>query len=330
VKLASLRRGGRDGTLIVVDRKLEHAAAVPKLAKTLQHALDDWPRLAPALQDVYERLNAGGVDTSFALDPGQLAAPLPRAFQFLDGSAYVNHVELVRRARGAQMPASFWTDPLMYQGCSDPLLGPRDPILLTDESFGLDFEAEVAVVTDDVPMGTSVASASTHMKLLVLLNDVSLRNLIPDELAKGFGFVQGKPPSALSEVAVTPDELGDAWRDCKLHLPLRSLLNGARFGDPDAGTDMTFGFAELLAHAAKTRPLGAGTLLGSGTVSNRDAARGSSCIAERRALETIAGGAPKTLFLRAGDRVRIEMLDARGQSIFGAIDQRVQTAPRAA
>jgi fumarylacetoacetate (FAA) hydrolase len=323
MKLGSLKRGGRDGTLVVVDRKLERATSVPKLAHSLQQALDDWAQVAPELQDVYERLNAGDVDTSFALEPQQLAAPLPRAYQFLDGSAYVTHVELVRRARGAELPKSFWTDPLMYQGGSDCLLGPRDPIPLADDAFGLDFEAEVAVITDDVAMGVSAAHAGEHIKLLSLLNDVSLRNVIPDELQKGFGFVQGKPPSALAEVAVTPDELGDAWHDCKLHLPLESTLNGTRFGAPDAGTDMTFSFAQLIAHAAKTRPLCAGTIIGSGTVSNRDPSRGSSCIIERRMLETLEHGAPKTAFLRVGDRIRIEMLDADGHSVFGAIEQRV-------
>ncbi|MFI5308108.1 MAG: fumarylacetoacetate hydrolase family protein [Polyangiales bacterium] len=327
MKLGSLKRGGRDGTLVVVDRKLKLAATVPKLAKSLQQALDDWARLAPELRDVYERLNAGGVDTSFALDANELAAPLPRAYQFLDGSAYLHHVELARRARGAEMPARLYEDPLMYQGVSDPLLGPRDPISLLDESHGLDFEAEVAVITDDVPLGVSGAHAAQHVKLLVLLNDVSLRNLIPAEIEKGFGFVQGKPPSALSEVAVTPDELGVGWRDSKVHLPLRSALNGVRFGDPDAGTDMAFDFAQLIAHAAKTRPLGAGTIIGSGTVSNRDQSRGSSCIAERRMLEQLVSGAPATPFLRPGDRVRIEMLDSSGRSLFGAIDQRVQSHP---
>jgi fumarylacetoacetate (FAA) hydrolase len=324
VKLASLKRGGRDGTLVVVDRKLQLAASVPKIARTLQQALDDWARVEPELQDVYERLNAGGIDTSFALEPEQLAAPLPRAYQFLDGSAYVTHVELVRKARGATLPASFWTDPLMYQGGSDALLGPRDPIAFLDEAFGLDFEAEVAVITDDVPLGVSSADAGAHIKLLVLLNDVSLRNLIPDELAKGFGFVQGKPSSALSEVAVTCDELGAAWHGYKLHLPLVSSLNGTRFGAPNAGTDMTFDFAQLIAHAARTRPLVAGTILGSGTVSNRDTRVGSSCIAERRVLETLEHGAAKTAFMRAGDRIRIEMHDPEGRSIFGAIDQRVK------
>jgi fumarylacetoacetate (FAA) hydrolase len=324
MKLGSLKRGGRDGTLIVIDRRLEHAATVPKLARTLQQALDDFSRVGPALRDVYERLNAGGVDTSFALDPAQLAAPLPRAYQLLDASAYLSHVELARKARGAQLPARLLGDPLMYQGASDRLLGPRDPLALLDEAHGLDFEAEVAVITDDVPAGVSVAHAARHVALVTLLNDVSLRNLIPGELEKGFGFVQSKPLSALCEAAVSPDELGSAWRDAKLCLPLRSTLNGARFGDPDAGVDMSFDFAQLIAHAARTRPLAAGTIIGSGTVSNRDPARGSGCIVERRMRETLEHGAPRTPFLRAGDHVRIEMLDAAGLSIFGAIDQRVQ------
>ena len=328
MKLATLKRGGRDGTLCVVDRKLKIAAQVPKIAPTLQAALDAWSATAPALKDVYERLNAGGVDTSFALEPGELAAPLPRAYQFLDGSAYVTHVELVRKARGAELPKSFWTDPLMYQGGSDTLLGPRDPIVVADEAYGPDFEAEVAVITDDVPLGTDAAHAAAHVKLLVLLNDVSLRNLIPDELAKGFGFVHGKPPSALSEVAITPDELGPAWRNAKVHLPLVSTRNGRRFGAPDAGTDMTFDFAQLIAHACKTRPLSAGTIIGSGTVSNRDASKGSSCIVERRTLEQLESGAPVTPFLRAGEQVRIEMFDGEGRSLFGAIDQRVELARR--
>jgi fumarylacetoacetate (FAA) hydrolase len=323
MKLATLRTGGRDGTLIVVDASLQRAVIAADVAPTLQRALDDWPSCAPALRGIYDRLNHDAVAHAFALDAAQLAAPLPRAYQFLDASAYVTHVELVRKARGAELPASFWTDPLMYQAVSDPFLGPRDPIALVDPAWGLDFEAEVAVITTDVPLGIRPEQAEQHIALVCLLNDVSLRNLIPAELAKGFGFVQGKPPSALSEVAVTLDELGDAWRDKKLHLPLHSQRGGQRFGDPDAGVDMTFDFAHLLAHAAKTRPLGAGTLLGSGTVANRDRSRGSSCIAERRMLETLEHGAPRTPFLAAGEHVRIEMRDREGRSIFGAIDQRV-------
>jgi fumarylacetoacetate (FAA) hydrolase len=278
------------------------------------------------LTAVYDRLLAGEVPGAFAFEASEAAAPLPRAYQFLDASAYVTHVELVRKARGAELPKSFWTDPLMYQAVSAPFLGPRAGIDLVDERWGLDFEAEIAVITDDVPIGVTPVAAAGHIQLLCLLNDISLRNLIPDELAKGFGFVQGKPQSALSEVAVTPDELGPAWRDCKLHLPLCSELSGKLFGQPDAGTDMTFDFATLLAHAAKTRPLCAGTVLGSGTVANRDTSRGSSCIAERRMLEILADGKPSTAFLRAGDRVRIEMRDADGASIFGAIDQLVRAA----
>lgn len=323
MKLASLRAGGRDGTLVVVDRALARAVAVPDIAPTLQRALDDWTRARPRLHDVYEQLCADRVEHAFALDPSALAAPLPRAYQWLDGSAYVHHVELVRRARGAEMPARFWTDPLMYQGGSDHLLGPREPMALGDVAWGLDFEAEVAVITDDVPAGVRREDAGAHIVLVTLVNDVSLRNLIPDELAKGFGFVHGKPPSALAPVAVTPDLLGDAYRDHRVCLPLVSTLDGTRFGDPDAGTDMTFDFATLVAHAAKTRPLGAGTLIGSGTVSNRDRTRGSSCIVERRMLETIDHGAPVTPFLAPGSRVRIEMFDAAGDSIFGAIDQEV-------
>lgn len=324
MKLASLKAGGRDGTLVVVSRDLDRAAAVPQIAATLQAALDDWHTLAPELASVYRLLNAGHLPDALPLDCRDLAAPLPRAYQWADGSAYVTHVELVRRARGAPMPESFWTDPLMYQGGSDGFLGPSDPILVADESWGIDFEAEVAVVTDDVPMGVSAESAGRHIKLLMLANDVSLRNLVPRELAKGFGFFQSKPASAFSPVAVTPDELGAAWDGGRLHLPLISELNGAPFGRPDAGVDMTFDFPALIAHAAFTRRLGAGSIIGSGTVSNGDRSAGSSCIAERRMLEQLEFGTPRTPFLRFGDRVRIEMRDASGRSIFGAIDQHVR------
>ncbi|MEX2009073.1 MAG: fumarylacetoacetate hydrolase family protein [Dongiaceae bacterium] len=323
MKLASLKAGGRDGTLIVVDRALARAVAVPRIAPTLQAALDDWTTLAPELRSVARLLELGEAPDAVALDPAALAAPLPRAYQWADGSAYVNHVELVRKARGAAMPESFWTDPLMYQGGSDGFLGPRDPIEAADETWGIDFEAEIAVVTDDVPMGTTAAAAARHIKLLLLVNDVSMRNLVPGELAKGFGFFQSKPASAFSPVAATPDELGAAWDGGRLHLALLSHVNGAPFGRPDAGTDMTFDFPTLIAHAAKTRRLGAGTIVGSGTVSNRDRATGSSCIAERRVLEQLDSGAPTTPFLHFGDRVRIEMLDAEGRSIFGAIEQEV-------
>jgi fumarylacetoacetate (FAA) hydrolase len=324
VKLASLRRGGRDGRLVVVNRGLTHCQLVPGIAPTLQAALDDWAALAPKLAERAAALehNASGADV-LPFDPAQCAAPLPRAYHWVDGSAYVNHVELVRKARGAEMPASFWTDPLVYQGGSDDLLGPRDDVPFGDTEWGIDLEAEVAVVTDDVPMATSVADAAGHIKLLMLVNDWSLRGLIPGELAKGFGFYQSKPATAFSPVAVTPDELGPAWRDSKVHLPLVSRINGQDFGRPDAGTDMTFSFAQLIAHVTKTRRLGAGAIVGSGTVSNYDRSRGASCLAEKRTLEQLEYGAPRTPFLQFGDRVTIEMTDAGGRSIFGALDNRV-------
>jgi fumarylacetoacetate (FAA) hydrolase len=323
MKLASLKSGGPDGVLVVVDRRLKHAVAVPRIARTLQAALDDWVSLSPELRSVYRLLNAGEMPDAIAFDPAMAAAPLPRAFQWADGSAYVNHVELVRKARGATMPDSFWTDPLMYQGGSDGFLGPRDPIALADEAWGIDFEAEVAVITDAVPMGVAPERAAPHIRLVLLVNDVSLRNLIPGELAKGFGFFQSKPASAFSPVAVSPDELGGAWDGAKLNLPLLCQVNGAEFGRPHAGVDMTFEFPRLIAHAAMTRALGAGSIIGSGTVSNVDRSVGSCCIQERRMLETLEHGAPRTPFLRFGDRVHIEMLDEAGQSIFGAIDQEV-------
>jgi fumarylacetoacetate (FAA) hydrolase len=322
MKLASLRHG-RDGMLVVASRDLARFVAVPHIAPTLQSALDDWHHTAPRLKRVYELLNEGGAEGAKPFVSAECAAPLPRAFQWADGSAYVTHVELVRRARGAEMPASFWSDPLMYQGGSDSFIGPCDPIVAADESWGIDFEAEIAAITDDVPMGTSAGAAANHIKLLMLVNDVSLRNLIPAELAKGFGFFQSKPATAFSPVAVTPDELGEAWHDGKVRLPLSVHLNGELFGAPNAGEDMNFSFAQLIAHAAKTRFLGAGSIIGSGTVSNRDASRGSCCIAERRTREQLDKGKPETPFLRFGDRVRIEMLDARSRSVFGAIDHAV-------
>ena len=325
MKLASLRHG-RDGMLVVVARDLSRHVAVPHIAHTLQAVMDDWTHTAPRLARVYDLLNEGPVAGEKPFHPEECAAPLPRAYQWADGSAYVTHVELVRKARGAEMPPSFWTDPLMYQGGSDCLLGPTDPILAADESWGIDLEGEVAVITDDVPMGTDAGAAEKHIKLLMLVNDVSLRNLIPAELAKGFGFLQSKPASAFSPVAVTPDELGEAWNDGKVHLPLSVWLNEERFGTPNAGEDMTFSFLQLIAHAAKTRNLCAGSIVGSGTVSNKDRLRGSACIAERRSLETIEHGAPKTPFLKFGDHVKIEMLDIDGRSIFGAIDQEVRAA----
>ena len=323
MKLGSLKAGGRDGTLVVVSRDLRRAIAAPQAAATLQGALDRWAEAAPILAGIADRLEAGLLPNALALEPAMLAAPLPRAYQFVDGSAYVVHVELVRRARGVELPPSFWRDPLMYQGGSDGFLGPTDPIPLASEDWGIDFEAEVAVITDDVPMGVGTAAAAAHIRLVLLLNDISLRNLIPAELAKGFGFVQSKATSSFAPVAVTPDELGPAWRDGKLHRPLLSFRNGEPFGRPDAGTDMVFDFPALIAHAAKTRRLGAGTIIGSGTVANRDPAVGASCIAERRTRELLADGKATTPFLRFGERVRIEMLDDAGASLFGAIDQAV-------
>jgi fumarylacetoacetate (FAA) hydrolase len=321
MKLASLK-GGRDGRLVVVSKDLTRASLVAEIAPTLQAALDDWANVAPRLEQAAADLEAGKRD-SFPFDEAACAAPLPRAYQWADGSAYLWHVELVRKARGAEMPPSFLEDPLMYQGGSDSFIGPRDDVPLASEDWGIDLEAEVAVIVDDVPMGVTPEAALGHIKLIMLVNDVSLRNLIPAELAKGFGFFQAKPSSSFSPVAVTPDELGDAWRDGKVHLPLVSHINGKRLGAPNAGVDMNFSLARLVAHAAKTRPLGAGAIIGSGTVSNRDPSVGSSCLAEVRTIETINEGKPKTPFLRFGDRVTIEMLDADGRSIFGKIDQKI-------
>ena len=325
MKLASLK-DGRDGRLVVVSRDLGRAVPVPEVAPTLQAAFDRWADCAPRLQAMADRLEAGDAPGAAPFDPAAAAAPLPRAYQWADGSAYVNHVELVRKARGAEMPPSFWTDPLMYQGGSDRMLGPLDDIDAGSTDWGIDFEAEVAVIVDDVPMGVGAAAAGDHIKLVMLVNDVSLRNLIPGELGKGFGFLHGKPPSAFTPVGVTPDELGAAWDGAKLSRPLTVDFNGRRFGAPDAGVDMTFDFPTLIAHAAKTRPLGAGTIVGSGTVSNVDRSKGSCCIAEKRMLETIADGKPTTPFMQFGDRVRIEMFAADGTSIFGAIDQQVVAA----
>ncbi len=330
MKIASLKHG-RDGRLVVVSRDLTRATEATGIAPTLQAALDDWQRAGPHLHDLAEQLEHGAVP-DFRFHEHDCAAPLPRAYQWADGSAYVNHVELVRKARGAQMPESFWSDPLMYQGGSDAFLGPRDPISLADEAWGIDFEGEVAVILDDVAMGASREECAAAIRLVMLVNDVSLRNLIPGELGKGFGFLQAKPSSAFSPVAVTPDELGDAWDGGRLHLPLISTLNGELFGKPNAGIDMTFDFPTLIAHAARTRPLTAGTIIGSGTVSNKDAdggpglpiaegGLGYACIAEQRTVETIRHGEARTPFMRYGDKVRIEMKDARAHSIFGAIEQ---------
>lgn len=322
MKLASLRHG-RDGRLCVVSRDLSKMLPVDQLMPTLQMALDSWAVAAPKLQNVYEALNKGEIATALAFDPDKLSSPLPRAYQWCDGSAYLNHVELVRKARGAQMPPEFLHDPLMYQGGSDDFLAPTADIPVADESYGIDMEGEVAAITDDVPMGIAAKDAAAHIKLLMLVNDVSLRNLIPNELAKGFGFFHGKPSTAFSPVAVTPDELGADWKDAKVCRPLVTHLNEKKFGEPDAGTDMQFSLADLVAHAAKTRNLRAGCIVGSGTVSNRDASKGFSCIAEIRMIETINDGKPKTPFMKFGDRVRIEMFDRDGKSIFGAIDQKI-------
>jgi fumarylacetoacetate (FAA) hydrolase len=324
MKLASLA-GGRDGRLAVVSRDLSRAMPAQGIANTLQAALDDWPRKKPALVALARELESGRAQ-GIPFDPATALSPLPRAYHWVDGSAYVNHVELVRKARGASMPESFWTDPLVYQGGSDDFLPPQADAPFGSEDWGIDLEGEVAVVTDDVPMGISPAAARDRIQLLMLVNDWSLRNLIPGELAKGFGFYQSKPATAFSPVAVTPDELGDAWRDARVHLPLIVHLNGEPFGRPDAGMDMTFDFGQLISHAARTRRLGAGSIVGSGTVSNRDRSAGSTCLAERRMLETLEHGKPMTPFLSFGDRVRIEMHDASGRSIFGAIDQRVARA----
>ena len=330
MKLASMKQG-RDGRLLVVSDDLERCVEASEIAPTMQYALDHWDDVAPKLAALSEDLKfARGLEFL----QGECASPLPRAYQWADGSAYVNHVELVRKARGAEMPDSFWTDPLMYQGGSDTFLAPQDPIRMADEAWGIDFEAEVAVVTGDVPMGVSAEDALDSIRLVMLVNDVSLRNLIPGELGKGFGFFQSKPSSAFSPVAVTPDELGDAWRDGKLHLPMLSFLNDEPFGKPDAGVDMTFNFGQLIAHAARTRPLSAGTIIGSGTVSNKldggpgkpvsEGGAGYSCIAEIRMIETIENGKPTTSFMQFGDRIRIEMPDSAGRSIFGQIDQVVE------
>ena len=324
MKLGSLKEGGRDGSLVVVSRDLRRAVRATAIVDTLQRALEDWSNIAPRLNALYESLNAGTAEGAFDLDHATLAAPLPRAYEFVDGSAYLPHVERVRRARGAEVPESFYTDPLMYQAVSAGFMGPRDPVRVTSEEFGIDLEAELVVITDDVPMAVSAENAAEHIQLVGLVNDVSLRNLIPGELAKGFGFVQSKPRSALSPVFVTPDELGDAWRDTKVHLAMLTHVNGEWFGAPQAGVDMQFNFAQLVAHVARTRPLSAGTIVGSGTIANEDTALGASCFAELRTVETLRDGKPSTPFMAFGDTVRIEMLDADGNSIFGAIEQRIE------
>jgi len=337
MKLATLRDGSRDGRLVVVSRDLARAAPVPQV-KTLQEALDDWEAIAPDLALLSAHLNEGRIAGTLAFDAADCLSPLPRAYQWADGSAYVNHVELVRRARGAELPPSFWTEPLIYQGGSDSFLAPRDPIPAASENYGVDLEAEIAVITGDVPMGISAEAAGETIRLLMLVNDVSLRNLMPDELAKGFGFFQSKPSSAFSPVAITPDELGAAWDGSRVQLPLVSSVNSQRLGQPHAGTDMVFGFPQLIAHAAKTRALVAGTIIGSGTVSNRgadggpgraisDGGVGYSCLVELRTVETLRDGRPSTPYLKHGDQVRIEMFDDSGASLFGAIEQRVLPFP---
>ena len=330
MKLATLKDGTRNGTLIVVSRDLKHAQKADDIAPTLQAALDDWDYISPQLTDRYDALNRSPGNRAFEFDPKQCAAPLPRAYQWADGSAYVSHAELLRKARGTDMPKSFRSDPLMYQGGSDTFLGPCDDILVESEDWGIDLEGELAVITADVPMGIPAKKAGECIRLLLLANDVSLRELVQPELAKGFGFFHSKPSSAFSPVALTPDELGAAWDGGKLSLPLLVQVNGEVLGRPNAGVDMTFEFPRLIAHAAKTRALAAGTIVGSGTVSNADRSAGSACIAEKRAIETLAEGKPATPYLKFGDRVRIEMLDAEGISLFGAIDQQVAkyTPPR--
>lgn len=333
MKLATLKDSTRDGRLVVVSRDLTRYSEVGHIARTLQAALDDWEHVAPRLAQIAEGIETGAQPT-IRFHEHDAASPLPRAYQWADGSAYLNHVELVRKARGAEMPASFWTDPLMYQGGSDSFLAPRDPIAVADEAYGIDMEGEVAVIAGDVAMGSSPEAARDAIRLVMLVNDVSLRGLIPDELAKGFGFFQSKPASAFSPVAVTPDELGESWDGGKVRLPLLVSINGKAFGKANAGIDMTFDFGQLIAHAAKTRNLVAGTIIGSGTVSNKldggagkpieDGGDGYSCIAEIRMIETIEIGSPKTPFMKFGDQVRIEMKDRAGHSIFGAIEQAVE------
>ena len=323
MKLATLKDGSRDGHLVVVSRDGATAHHATGIAGTLQQLLDDWNFVSPQLEDLYATLNGGKARHAFTFDPHQCMAPLPRAYQWADGSAYLNHVELVRKARGAEVPASFYEDPLMYQGGSDDFIGPCDDAVFASTDWGIDFEAEVAVVTADVDIGTAPDAALESVRLLMLVNDWSLRNLIPAELAKGFGFLQSKPATAFSPLAVTPDELGPAWRGGRVHLALQSVWNGRQVGLVDAGPAMTFHFGQLIAHLAKTRRLRAGSIVGSGTVSNKDWAQGYSCVAEKRAIETIQTGAPVTAFMQFGDTIRIEMLGRDGHSIFGAIDQRV-------
>jgi fumarylacetoacetate (FAA) hydrolase len=324
MKLGTMKDGTRDGTLVVVSRDLKKAVKAEGIARTLQAALDDWADKAPALDLLYKGLNAGRVQVGASpFDPRQAMAPLPRAYQWVDGSAYLVHAERVRRSRGAELPQSAYTDPLMYQGSSDTMQGPHDEIAMADEAWGIDFEGEIVAVTGDVPMGAGEAQCAERIRLLTIVNDVSLRGLIPAELAKGFGFLHGKPSTAFAPVMATPDELGPAWKDGTIHLPLVCTLNGKVVGQCDAGVDMSFNLPRLVAHAAKTRALAAGSIVGSGTVANRDETKGCSCIAEIRAIETIKHGKPVTAFMRFGDTIRLDMPDATGASVFGAIEQRV-------
>ena len=323
MKLATYKDSSRDGQLVVVSRDLQTAHYATGIATRLQQVLDDWGFLSPQLQDLYDALNQGRSRHAFPFDPARCMAPLPRAYQWADGSAFINHVELVRKARNSEVPPTFYTDPLMYQGGSDDFIGPCDDVVAASEAFGIDFEAEIAVITADVPMGSTPEQAIDGIRLLMLANDVSLRNLIPDELAKGFGFVQSKPATAFSPVAVTPDEVGDAWQGGRLHLTLQSSWNGRKVGLCEAGPEMTFHFGQLIAHLCKTRNVRAGSVVGSGTVSNKDWSHGYSCIAEKRAIETIEDGQPKTAFMKFGDTIRIEVKGKDGQSVFGAIDQKI-------
>lgn len=323
MKLASLK-SGRDGKLVVVSRDLSRAVSAGSVAPTLQAAMDNWAECEPQLIALFDALQAGSLDGEFAFESADAAAPLPRCYHWADGSAYVTHVELVRKARGAELPASFWTEPLIYMGASDAFIGANEDVLAENEEWGIDFEAEVVVFTDDVPAGIKAQAARQHIKLVGLVNDVSLRNLIPAELGKQFGFYQSKPQTSFTPVAVTPDELGDAWDGAKLHLPLVATLNGTKVGSPNAGVDMTFDFGQLIEHAAKSRALMAGTVIGSGTVANQGSPDGSCCLAEVRCLETIADGKPSTPFMSFGDRIEIEMVSAQGETIFGKIDQRIK------
>ncbi|WP_060875450.1 fumarylacetoacetate hydrolase family protein [Myroides odoratus] len=324
MKLASINNGTRDGQLVVVSKDLTKAVVVSEIVTTMQAALDQWATKEALLKEVYDNLNAGKLSNTIDFTTAKVMAPIPRAYHWADGSAYVTHVELVRKARNAELPESFWTDPLMYMGASDAFIGATDDIEIENEAWGIDFESEVAVITDDVPPGVSADEALKHIKLITILNDVSLRNLIPAELGKQFGFYQSKPWTAFAPVVVTPDELEGVWKDGKVHLPLHSTLNGVLVGSPNAGIDMTFNFGQLVAHAAKTRSLMAGTVIGSGTVANQGSPTGSSCLAEVRCLETIKDGKPSTPFMQFGDRIEIEMMDNEGKTIFGRINQVVK------